>query len=62
MDSLFFKNIGNDDKFFDTLSNSMQSRVYMPSEFVIKKGEIGRALFFILRGEVEVISEDGISL
>ncbi|KAJ3414709.1 hypothetical protein HDV05_006146 [Chytridiales sp. JEL 0842] len=52
-----FKNL--DHEFLTTLSNSMQSRIYSPREFVIRKGEIGRAMFFVLRGEVEVISEDG---
>ncbi|KAJ3077161.1 hypothetical protein HDU98_007546 [Podochytrium sp. JEL0797] len=50
---------GLDEKFLTTLSNAMQSRVYNPGEFVVRKGEIGRAMFFVLKGEVEVISEDG---
>ncbi|KAJ3120177.1 hypothetical protein HK100_012910 [Physocladia obscura] len=49
---------GLDDKFLTTLSTAMQSRIYNPGEFVVRKGEIGKAMFFVLRGEVEVISED----
>ncbi|KAI9353604.1 cyclic nucleotide-binding-like protein [Obelidium mucronatum] len=45
---------GLDDKFLTTLSNALQSRIYNPGEFVVRKGEIGRAMFFVLRGEVEV--------
>jgi F-box/leucine-rich repeat protein 7 len=55
---VLFKNL--DQNFIQTLSTSMQSRIYNPSEFVIRKGEIGRAMFFVLRGDVEVISEDGV--
>ncbi|KAJ3244442.1 hypothetical protein HDU78_010986 [Chytriomyces hyalinus] len=50
---------GLDEKFLNTLSNAMQSRIYSPGEFVVRKGEIGKAMFFVLKGEVEVISEDG---
>ncbi|KAJ3228248.1 hypothetical protein HDU81_006252, partial [Chytriomyces hyalinus] len=50
---------GLDEKFLNTLSNAMQSRIYNPGEFVVRKGEIGKAMFFVLKGEVEVISEDG---
>ncbi|KAJ3114467.1 hypothetical protein HK100_001653 [Physocladia obscura] len=50
---------GLDDKFLTTLSTAMQSRIYNSGEFVVRKGEIGKAMFFVLRGEVEVISEDG---
>ncbi|KAJ3376982.1 hypothetical protein HDU84_009200, partial [Entophlyctis sp. JEL0112] len=56
-DHVLFK--GLDDEFLTTLSNSLQLRIYNPGEFVVRKGEIGRAMFFVLRGEVEVISEDG---
>ncbi|KAJ3210512.1 hypothetical protein HDU67_005243, partial [Dinochytrium kinnereticum] len=54
---VLFQNL--EEAFMIQLSNAMQSRIYNPSEFVIRKGEVGRAMFFILRGEVEVVSEDG---
>ncbi|KAI8843134.1 cyclic nucleotide-binding-like protein [Chytridium lagenaria] len=54
---VLFQNL--DESFIMQLNNAMQSRVCSPSEYVIRKGEVGRAMFFILRGEVEVVSEDG---
>ncbi|KAJ3192983.1 hypothetical protein HK101_005632, partial [Irineochytrium annulatum] len=48
--------------FISSLDAAMQSRICSPNEFIIRKGEVGRAMFFILRGEVEVISEDGESI
>ncbi|KAJ1340441.1 hypothetical protein BSLG_004960 [Batrachochytrium salamandrivorans] len=35
------------------------TRVCTDGTYVIRKGEVGRAMFFILRGEIQVISEDG---
>ncbi|KAJ3175998.1 hypothetical protein HK101_010525 [Irineochytrium annulatum] len=57
---VLFKNL--DENFIAQLNNAMQSRIYSPNEYVIRKGEVGRAMFFILRGEVEVVSEDGESI
>ncbi|KAJ3098251.1 hypothetical protein HDU97_004173 [Phlyctochytrium planicorne] len=54
---VLFQNL--DEEFIMSINNSMQSRVYSQNEYVIRKGEVGRAMFFILRGEVEVVSEDG---
>ncbi|KAJ1552516.1 hypothetical protein HK405_002102, partial [Cladochytrium tenue] len=53
---VLFKNL--DKAFVQTLASSMQSRIYNPNEYVIRKGGIGKAMFFIQRGEVQVISED----
>lgn len=36
----------------------LQPRVMMPGTFVFRKGEVGREMFFINRGSVEIISED----
>ena len=33
--------------------------VFAPGDFIIKKGEIGREMFFLVRGEVEVIDGKG---
>ncbi|KAJ3092078.1 hypothetical protein HK102_010988 [Quaeritorhiza haematococci] len=40
----------------------MRTHVYNDKDFVIRKGEVGRAMFFIMKGEVQVISEDGESI
>ncbi|KAJ3392721.1 hypothetical protein HDU92_008224 [Lobulomyces angularis] len=50
---------GLDEEFIELLSTSMQIRVYNDMDYVIKKGEVGRAMFFIKKGIIEVISEDG---
>ena len=54
---VLFKDL--DDDFLRILENSMQVRVYNDKDYVIKRGEIGRAMFFIRRGTVDAISEDG---
>ncbi|KAJ3317484.1 hypothetical protein HDU76_001161 [Blyttiomyces sp. JEL0837] len=53
---VLFQNL--DESFLKELAESLQSRIYNPREYIIRKGEIGRAMFFIVRGEVEVVSED----
>ncbi|KAI9331646.1 hypothetical protein DFJ73DRAFT_781474 [Zopfochytrium polystomum] len=55
-DHVLFRNLER--SFIKTLANAMQSRVYNANEYIIRKGEIGKAMFFIQRGEVQVISED----
>ncbi|KAJ3168607.1 hypothetical protein HDU88_001499 [Geranomyces variabilis] len=55
---VLFKDL-HDDDFIVTLAAAMQMRVYADNSYVIRKGEVGRAMFFVLRGEVEVVSEDG---
>lgn len=54
---VLFKDL--DVSFLVDLANLMQTRVYNDSDYIIRKGEIGRAMFFVLRGVVEVVSEDG---
>jgi len=52
-----FKNV--DQKFLESLANEMHIRLFNKKDNIIMKGEVGRALFFILKGEVSVISDDG---
>ncbi|KAL2915353.1 SCF ubiquitin ligase complex subunit [Polyrhizophydium stewartii] len=56
---ILFKDYASNTDFIDTLANLMKTRVFSDGAFVIRKGEVGRAMFFVLRGEVEVVSEDG---
>jgi len=53
-----FKNV--DQEFLESLVNEMHIRLFNKNDNIIVKGEVGRALFFILKGEVSVISDDGI--
>ncbi|TPX67579.1 hypothetical protein SpCBS45565_g03716 [Spizellomyces sp. 'palustris'] len=55
---VLFKDL-HDEDFLMTLANSMQTRVYYDNSYVIRQGEVGRALFFVFRGDIEVVSEDG---
>jgi len=52
-----FKNV--DQTFLESLVNEMHIRLFNKNDNIIVKGEVGRALFFILKGEVSVISDDG---
>jgi len=52
-----FKNV--DQAFLESLANEMHVRLFNKNDNIIVKGEVGRALFFILKGEVSVISDDG---
>jgi signal-transduction protein with cAMP-binding, CBS, and nucleotidyltransferase domain len=58
---VLFKDYYNEE-FIATLARNLKMRVYTDGTYVIRKGEVGRAMFFILRGEVEILSEDGKSL
>lgn len=49
---------GLDKGFLQEMVKLMLIRTYNPQEFIIKKGDIGRTMFFLLRGVVEVISDD----
>ncbi|KAI9206670.1 uncharacterized protein BJ171DRAFT_16301 [Polychytrium aggregatum] len=56
-DHVLFK--GLDENFITLLASEMQTRIYNDKDYVIRKGEVGRAMFFVFRGQVNVISEDG---
>ena len=58
---ILFREITNE-LFIDALVAAMKTRVFVDGAFIIRKGEIGRAMFFNLKGNVEVISDDGILL
>lgn len=55
---VLFKGLG--ETFLSIIAASMQVRIFNDMDFVIKKGQVGRAMFFVQRGTIEVISEDGI--
>ncbi len=53
---------GASDTFLKEVCVLLQSRVVTPGELIVKAGEEGKAMFFILRGELEVIAPDGETL
>ena len=50
---------GADAVFLGSLIMALKPVVFQPGELVIRKGEIGRELYLIARGEVEVIDDSG---
>lgn len=55
---LLTKATGNDD-FIQSISQVMALRSYKPGTSIIKEGDPARAMFFIIKGAVQVISDDG---
>ncbi|KAI8920078.1 hypothetical protein DFJ77DRAFT_451011 [Powellomyces hirtus] len=47
------------DEFLADISNVMHIRHYSPGDVVIQEGERARAMFFLIKGIVKVISDDG---
>lgn len=52
-----FKNI--DDSFLREVSLQMKPLVFTPGDFIFKKGDVGKEMYFVIRGILEVVSEDG---
>ncbi|CAO3599196.1 unnamed protein product [Absidia cylindrospora] len=48
----------NNEAFLTKLATSMHVQIYNPRDIIISKGEASKAMFFLLRGEVEVCSAD----
>jgi len=53
----FFKNAS--DNFINVLVRLLKPQVFAPGEFIIRYGDIGKEMYFINRGVVEVCAEDG---
>merc|ERR550537_1982684 len=41
---------------------SLQDAVYLPGDFIIRKGDYGQEMFFIFRGTVEVLNTDRVGI
>lgn len=55
----FFTDLAESDDFLDDISQLFRVRKCKPGDVVIRQGETARAMFFILKGILNVISEDG---
>jgi len=53
----FFK--GQDENFLCEIIMKMRSEVCAPLDFVVREGELGKCMYFIRRGLVEVCNKDG---
>eukprot|EP01064_Diplonema_japonicum_P007157 TRINITY_DN14865_c0_g1_i1.p1 TRINITY_DN14865_c0_g1~~TRINITY_DN14865_c0_g1_i1.p1 ORF type:complete len:523 (+),score=44.20 TRINITY_DN14865_c0_g1_i1:82-1650(+) len=49
---------GCDDLFLEEVSCRLQYVAVLPGYYVLRKGEVGKEMFFIQRGQVDVVSED----
>jgi CRP-like cAMP-binding protein len=56
---VLFRDYADNEEFFDSIIRGLAVRIYKPGSYILRKGEEGRAMFFVLKGQVEVISEDG---
>ena len=50
---------GCDDLFLEDISCCLQYVAVLPTYYVLRKGEVGKEMFFIHKGQVDVVSEDG---
>lgn len=48
-----------EDGFLKELVTKLKASVYSPGEYVCKKGEIGKELFIVKKGSLNVVSDDG---
>jgi CRP-like cAMP-binding protein len=54
-----FSNFKDDEAFISEIIKALKSRVSLPNSFVVKKGEIGTEMYFISRGELNVVNDAG---
>lgn len=54
-----FKQAAGDEQFISALIGVLRGIVCLPNFFVVRKGEFGTDMYFISRGELNVVSEDG---
>jgi CRP-like cAMP-binding protein len=55
----FFSGLSQSEDFIDDISKTLQFRKFQTGDIVIRQGEAARAMFFIIKGTLKVISEDG---
>ena len=55
----FFSGLTESDQFIDTISKTLRIRKCKPGDIIVRQGEVAKAMFFIIKGTLKVISEDG---
>eukprot|EP00756_Hemistasia_phaeocysticola_P016787 Hpha_TRINITY_DN15498_c2_g12::TRINITY_DN15498_c2_g12_i1::g.173097::m.173097/K04950/CNGA3; cyclic nucleotide gated channel alpha 3 len=53
-----FQQCKDDTEFINEIVKCLKPRVCLPNSFVVRKGEVGTEMFFISRGELNVVSDD----
>jgi CRP-like cAMP-binding protein len=54
-----FADVQDDMAFMKEIVKSLRPRIGLPNSYVVKKGELGTEMFFISRGELNVVTEEG---
>lgn len=55
----FFAGLTESQEFIDAISKTLGVRTNKPGDVIIRQGETARAMFFIIKGSLTIISEDG---
>jgi hypothetical protein len=50
---------GVDSSFIEEVALNLKLDVFTPGEFIFKKGQKGSSMYFVIKGKLEVLSEDG---
>ena len=53
-----FQQCKDDQEFITEVVKCLKSRVCLPNSFVVRKGEMGTEMYFISRGELNVVNEE----
>jgi hypothetical protein len=53
---------GVDSSFIEEVALNLKLDVFTPGELIFKKGQKGTTMYFVIKGKVEVLSEDGSSI
>jgi len=53
-----FQQCKDDQEFITEIVKNLKARVSLPNSFVVRKGEMGTEMYFISRGELNVVNED----
>lgn len=52
----------NDKGILSSIIKKLEIRIIPQHEFIVKYGEIAQSMYFIVKGQVNVISDEGINL
>ena len=58
--SMSFLNVeDNPNAIIDDISKVLHMRMFSKGDFIMRQGEVARAVFFIVKGTIEIINDDG---
>eukprot|EP01063_Lacrimia_lanifica_P001762 TRINITY_DN1090_c0_g2_i1.p1 TRINITY_DN1090_c0_g2~~TRINITY_DN1090_c0_g2_i1.p1 ORF type:complete len:556 (+),score=197.60 TRINITY_DN1090_c0_g2_i1:119-1786(+) len=53
-----FQQCKDDTEFINEIGKCLKARVCLPNSFVVRKGEVGNEMYFIARGELNVVADN----